>query len=175
MNYLPRWLISKFKKDDFRCPSCDTKFAPSGVYAAGVKDSYNDKTKSVPFIEYCCPNCKDRKMVELPIESTLIEFAASIIDDIDAEIEEMNRQDRPVRYHKKGVRKAKRRDDPDEKEPEEESGGKSRITKDEMRKAIKLMNDSKFWEDFLKKIGAPMEFAYLDPMKDQEKKDEQDK
>ena len=173
MKYLPRWLIAKFKKDGFKCPTCNTDFDQKGVYAAGIKDSYADKNKSVPFVEYCCPTCEEKKLIELPIESSLIEFSVSIIDDIDNEVEEMNRQERPVKYHKKGVKKAKRRNDIEpQDEPADKGYSKSRITKEEIKKAVDMMDSSKSWDEFLKKIGAPMEFAYLNPLEEGDTKGE---
>ena len=171
MRYLPRWLLNKFKNDGFTCPTCALSFDQKGVYAVGIKDSYADNTKSVPFIEYCCPSCEEKKLIELPIESSLIEFAVSILDDIDSEVDETIRQERPVKYHKKGVKKAKRRKNT--KSNKEGSSSKSHITKEEIKKVVDMLNKSEFWDDFLKNIGAPMEHAYFDPLEDDgEKKDE---
>lgn len=144
---LPKWLIDCMNNDDFICPQCSSKFDKDGVDLVGVRNSHKDKKIQVVCILYKCKKCSQETLLELPFEVDLAEFSLMVLEDYEDQVlDEMAKS--KGRYSKKtSNNKAKKK-------------SKSGITKDEVNKAIELMNKCKTWEDLLEEIGAPMEFAF---------------
>ncbi|NJL70520.1 MAG: hypothetical protein HC888_02330 [Candidatus Competibacteraceae bacterium] len=138
------------KKDRFVCPECAHRFDPRGILACGVRQSYRDESMQVIFIEYQCPKCKKTTTLEFPNNTTIEEFAMMVIDDLeDQAINEIRRSEAKPKFHKDG-KKARPK-------------SKSRITKAEQKEVVDLMEECESFYEFLRRIGAPMDLAAMDP------------
>jgi len=147
MRDIPRWLEGYIQKDSYSCPDkeCMLPFDFKGVTGIGIKDETtpNRLKNSYLFIEYMCPKCDMRTIIQLH-QMSLIEFATMVMDDFEdiiaEELEEEKQKKVPKRDPK--VPRAKKR-----------SKG-SKISREEMKKAKDIINNSATWEDFLGQIGA---------------------
>ena len=151
---VPRWVLEVIIKDGFCCRKCSSPFKKEGIISMGVRSSHRDDEVSVAFFEYECPSCSAVSMIELPFEMTLAEFSTAIIKDIEQEVnEEIAMMERHNR-----VKNAKKHDP---KNGKAKKRSKSRITKAEQKAAMEMLNECKYWDEWLQRIGAPMDFAYL--------------
>jgi len=133
---IPSWLVKHFRKENFSCPNCRIDFDIEGVYALGIKISESTKnTREMLFCNYKCNGCKKSISWEI-FDLSLSEFAIAIIDDAEEQKEEDT-----VNTDKKS----------------KVSKSKSKISLDEKKQAINMLDESNNWVDWLNKIGIPAE------------------
>ena len=148
MREIPRWLGGYIQKDSYSCPNeteCMLPFEIKGVTGIGIRDETipGDRKKSCLYIEYICPKCSLRTVIELH-EMTLLEFATMVLDDFeDILTEELEKE--------KEQKKSKR--DPNAPKAKKRLPG-SKITREEVQRAKDIINNAATWDDFLGKIGA---------------------
>lgn len=137
---LPDWLLKHFNKSNFSCPHCQKEFVNQGCVMIGIRivDDQFTSSKHVLFMEYLCNHCNKRSGFEI-IDMELEEFAIQVLQD--SEIEE-HVVEKTAKYNKDPKKKAKKR-----------IKSESKITSDEQESALEMLNDSRSWSDWLRKIG----------------------
>lgn len=147
MLQIPDWLRETFDKGRFDCPACDHAFNPEHVTVIGIKnvDYKKNGNRTMLYIEYMCPQCKQKVSYEIQ-DMTLEEFAAVVLDGLQEDVSQ-------------GLRKIESKKPTVVKNNKKCGKDKSKITLTEQKSLMKMLDDSDSWLDFLIKIGAPMDQA----------------
>lgn len=153
---VPSWVSDALKKD--KCPGCSKPFRPEAIKAIGVKYGHVKKDSTVVYVEYHCPHCKEDSLVEL-FEMTMEEFGTAILDDFEERAAE--------EAQKEMQRRAKSNNNPKKKAKKRPSGSQSKISLEEQKQAMDMLDTCESWVDWLNQIGAPLDLAFDDTKKPQ--------
>ena len=135
---LPSWL--KINVPELCCPHCDQQMQVEGVISIGVRQSARDQGKNVLFFEYECIDCQNRAVVELN-PMNLKQFCDCMFDN--THVKQM-----PKKSSKSTVvNTVNKPSSPDKK------NYRSKITQDEVKKALKWVEECNNHDDFLLGIG----------------------
>jgi hypothetical protein len=145
---IPNFLLEQFEQQDFSCTNkkCKSPFILAGLVFLGIKTVRRNKqpAKDFLFCQYICPKCNEAVGFEI-FEMKLEEFAMMVLQDVE------DSPNKPA--------KAKSEEIP-QKDPKVVSKvpkAKSKMTIEEQNTCVQMLDDSKSWADWLKKIGIPVE------------------
>lgn len=132
----PRWLKDKIK--NLLCPFCEKPMVAEAISGYGTKNSVDNKNVSVLFIEYQCPKCNKKPIIELePMEME------QIVDNLIAEwSNEEDVEEKPVKKNSNVW---------DGNKPKVQE--KSKITDEEIKEVHNILEDSKTWYDVMIRMG----------------------
>ena len=157
----PKWIIDTIGSVGYRCLSCSAKFSAKGVEGAGIKDSTSDPNKQVLYIQYQCPSCKERNIIEFQ-EMDFSEFVSQGGSDSDEGFPEDDEgsPDFIEQEVERRQKRSKKRNSSSKKAKRKSKILNSRITLKETKAAKKLLRECETHEDFLRAIGA---YEHNDP------------
>jgi DNA-directed RNA polymerase subunit RPC12/RpoP len=156
MNNIPRWIVEMLKASKTSCSDCGTDFDKSGIMAIGIRALHTDESKDGVYVEYECPSCSAGRIMEFQ-HMTIEQFVMEVISEVEEVVTEEAHSmiDSKPKTHSKN-KKAKKK------------VGKSKITQVEQDNVVEMMNECNNWEEFLKKINAPMDLASMNEHIDEE-------
>lgn len=178
---IPSWLKNHLYKEKFACLQCHAEFYEQGVVFLGVRNTHYNKPhlppKDMLYMEYICPKCGQKGGYE-PFEFKLEELSIAVLDDIP-DLKPKDRAEKTQDKAKEPVEgifsngPAKQPETPEKPQAEAQKESKpnkqkvkSKISVDEKKLALNMLDESHNWGEWLDKIG-----AHFDEPKDEPKQD----
>jgi hypothetical protein len=159
---IPRWLQEAIAKQDFSCPKCKIPLDPSVVptLVIGIKCTRRPDVKPQDHLhlQYVCVKCGHPAAFDL-FKASLESLANAVIDDSEAPVADAQPADNvfsdtPIDDEAK---EEKQEAPVPEKPKPKPNRSRSKITLDEKRTAMDMLEHSKNWQEWLDKLGARTE------------------
>ncbi len=153
---IPRWFSEHARKQNIVCDKCKDNFNEGSIIFFGIKNvNFNKFTpaRDMLYCEYICPSCK-QKVSYTFFDMTLDQFAVALLDE-NQKAEQDEEEPQTQEIEKPNIESVSPK--PAMKK------NKSKISSAEQKAALKMLDSSISWSDWLGKIGAPTEEVIEDP------------